>query len=587
MRPLRGHSAPASCARVSPDGTRYASGSYDGRVLVWRAGDARVERALAGHGRLINAVDWSPDGRWLASAASDHTACVWDVTRGVPFARLVGHKDDVNAVRFSPDGARIATGSFDGTVRVWRWQMGSHCELVASHHAGDVNAVDWLPGGSRLAAASDDGTASIFDADGGRVRRVLQGHGDWVDDVAAHPGARLLATASLDGSAAVWSTETGARIATLRDATCVVKSVAWSRDGRELAAASYDGCVRVYRTGSYAPLRTFREEGLWNRTLCATRDGWLTGSFGGGPVELGPLGTRRFGPGATPGLNGFVLTPDRSAALVFADDGGLYEIDLERREVRRRVGRHSAAVLCAAVSPDGRHVATGSWDRTVRLWDLTRAARPEAPLAEWAGFGDPVNAVAFSDCGADVYVGTFNGAVAHWSPGRETCEVLGEHRGSVKALCALPQGVVSVGRDGTVRRFGASGASCFRAGRTILNDVAVHAAARLVTASRRDGVQLWSLSGEELGRFREHACSAKTAAFSRDGRSVAMGYYDGQLGIWQPEGGRARIERVSDASLSRVAFRADAVLASAWDARGSLLFVDLAKGGVDRVSLAA
>jgi WD40 repeat protein len=33
---------------------------------------------------------------------------------------------------------------------------------------------------------------------------------------------------------------------------------------------------------------------------------------------------------------------------------------------------HSGEVLCVAVSRDGRYLAAGSWDGTVRVWDLRK-----------------------------------------------------------------------------------------------------------------------------------------------------------------------------------------------------------------------
>ena len=93
----------------SPDGTRVATGSYDGSARVFDAATG-AELARLDHGGLVYGVAFSPDGTRVATGSSDGSARVFDAATGAELARL-DHDGSVYAVAFSPDGTRVATGS--------------------------------------------------------------------------------------------------------------------------------------------------------------------------------------------------------------------------------------------------------------------------------------------------------------------------------------------------------------------------------------------------------------------------------------------------------------------------------------------
>lgn len=82
-----------------------------------------------------------------------------------------------------------------------------------------------------------------------------------------------------------------------------------------------------------------------------------------------------------------------------------------KKNSTRLLGHHSAKIIQLAVSPDGRHVASASWDRTARIWSLDA----NTAAVEVTGHANTVNDVAFSPDGARLYTASSDGTIRIWN----------------------------------------------------------------------------------------------------------------------------------------------------------------------------
>jgi WD40 repeat protein len=506
---FQGHGAVGiNSIAFSPDGNRVATGDDNGRVKVWDMATGQELLTLSDRRSLVLDVVFSPDGQHLATARSDRTAIVWDAWTGKKLFTLQGHTDELVHVFFSPDGNRLSTASLDETVKVWDAKTGE--ELLTMPGL----ALALSPDGTRLATVSDNLVINIFDITSGDILFRLRGHTNNLTSAAFSPDGRLLVTTSLDTKAIVWDVSTGLDLLTLSGHIEDITTAAFSPDGIRLATASQDGIIKI-----------------WNLTPGHE----LPGIF--------------HPPGNT---SWFALSPDGKHLVMIGEFIAVPEVwsvpqkvnisgDAERPQRILTLEGHEDYVRALAYSPDGSRIATGSRDRTAKLWDAA-TGRELHTMTTPSG----VAWVAFSPDGSRIATGGADGATRIWST--ETGENLSVFRGQhVVVLNATfnPEGThLATGIDDGMARIWdlATGKQLF----ILSHPGAVYGVAfspdgkRLATASSAAMIKLWNASsGKELLSFTGHADSIVSIAFSPDGTRLATASRDGTAKLWDAASGRA------------------------------------------------
>jgi WD40 repeat protein len=345
VRALRGHEAPPVWASFRRDGRRLATAGEDGTVRVWNTDTGEELLSLRGHTAEVYAVTYFPAGDRLASAGMDRVIRVWDAS-GIQQARTLGrHAQQVSAVAVSPDGRWLASAGGDRVVFLWDLQSGGQPRPVGGHDR-PVCGLAFSPDSSRLATASGDwkeaekeqGQVRLFELPSGRELFARRAHPGLAWTVAFSPDGRRLVSGGGEnfrpGAVRAWDAASGAELPPAIQYPRGVNRIAFTRDGRKLLVVlTIERIAILHDATTEAELLRIPHDEVWP----------AVGVFN-------PSGT-------------LVVTSGGSSPFIRVWDAGTGKL------VRTLRG-HTGDVMALAFSPDGRRLASGSYDQTIKLWDV-------------------------------------------------------------------------------------------------------------------------------------------------------------------------------------------------------------------------
>jgi WD40 repeat protein/serine/threonine protein kinase len=405
-------------AFFSPDARRLAWAWMDGLIKIWDTTTGRLEIDQQSDNYRCRAVSFSPDGKRIALAGMDGTVRLLDAVTGREMLTIFAHPSLVADVTFDSKSNRLASAGFDTTVRIWDAtelpdDPQASCCVTLSAHEAPVSGVAFSLDGRWLASSSWDGTVKVWELLGKSepgapgpiaLRFTLRGHRENVEGVAFCSDNRTLASAGWDKTVKLWNLQAplGDSLAELRTIPCThrVFGIVFSPDGRLLAVGQQDG-IGLYDPASGKSAAPFKRTPAPVPGLVFSPDSRHLISAGASDpaVKIWDVAAENFSFEIRQIGNGqpsVAVSPDgRRIAAPFRDNAaGRYTAkvwdvnwDAKTYAVFRTLDGHAARIFKVAFSPDGRYLATGSWDSTIKVWDLEAPTSAEpVTLRGHAGF---------------------------------------------------------------------------------------------------------------------------------------------------------------------------------------------------------
>ncbi|KAK7580358.1 hypothetical protein V9T40_000987 [Parthenolecanium corni] len=279
-----GHGSAVTDVKFHFSGNIIASTSIDKTVRLWLLDTYKVQciKVLKGHKRYVTTCCFSPDGSLLASGSNDKTVIVWDLTgkrstnshlkkvnslvninsRAVlsnesPFRKrnspeilqkLENLGNAVNSCAFSKDDI-LAAGGTDKLVRLWHQSGNNFSELSVSPldaHQYAVNQLDFSLCGCYLASCSVDGTTVVWSlTDYNQIGTVHNVEGS-IKCCKFSPDSSILATAGDNETVYIWNVPELMLKANMTGHVDAISCLSFTGDSKYLASGCASGSVRIW-----------------------------------------------------------------------------------------------------------------------------------------------------------------------------------------------------------------------------------------------------------------------------------------------------------------------------------------------------
>ncbi|KAI9188218.1 U3 small nucleolar RNA-associated protein 13 [Blastocladiella emersonii ATCC 22665] len=347
---------------VQPDGQALVVATRSLQLIAYdltSAGSPAKLRAWKGHEAPALVMDIDATSTLAATGSADSTVKVWDIAGAYCTHNFKGHSGVVSAIRFHK--LTLFSGGEDGTVRMWDLHKRA-CVAVLKNHVSVVRGLAFADEGRTLVSASRDKVLCVWDVPSRRSRKVIPVF-DSLEAVQSI-GDNKVVCAGEQGRLHVvdLAADKPERSVVIASAGHAITNVMGAEDAGLIAAVTSDHNIALVD-----PLNDFQT----TKQIVGYNDEVIDVTFTGENSQY------------------LAVATNSSEIKVFNKDNNDCEL----------FSGHAGVVFCLASSKDGRWLASGSKDKTAKLWKVGSDDEGRPKLRNRAvltGHAEAIGAIAMS-----------------------------------------------------------------------------------------------------------------------------------------------------------------------------------------------
>jgi WD40 repeat protein len=290
---------------------------------------------IDGRPAVVSSVALTADGQLILAASDAHEISIMETATGAVKRRLTQHVDWSRTVTFSASSQLTASSGLDRTILLAN--LPEQSPQIALPFTDAIFALAVHPSGQQFAAVGFDNTVRIVNLSANQPIQTFECAGNDQRAVAISPSGERMAAAGRNGRIRIWNLISGTQERDIETEGRPIRTLVFSPNSQFLAAAGDAPMVRIYDSATGQETRA---------------------------LEIRPSKV-------------FALAYVSEQSIVTAGSDNLIRIwDLATAQCSLQLVGHTGTVTSLAVAPGGSTLVSGSYDTTIRVWELPTASQP-------------------------------------------------------------------------------------------------------------------------------------------------------------------------------------------------------------------